>query len=490
MKELLGKFCLCVVVAVLTGCTSMRLQDFFTDYTQQMAQTRIAMQRGEFDKALSFIPSHQASHNGYALSLLEQGRMFFLSQNWSKSQATFNSVYQQLEQERAKAKIQLSKGVQNIGAFVSNDSAIEYQVPAYEQSMMHSYQALNYLYQGQLESALVEVRRANLVQQQALVANEQEIFDALDDLQAQGVDANALNNLYSSMNKVIGEVKNGFQNAYTFYLSGLLYEASGALNDAYIDYKKALEIFPNNRYLQSDVMRLAQLLHMTDDLRVFSQRFAGGVAKTQPSQSIVAKGNEANTGETGELVILYEQGMITPQRATRLDLPISTRHGDMRFYSLSLPIYQPAMSDNSLLSVTFQQYSYQSEPIVKLASLAAKTLKDRLPALVSRQVLRLLAKERVRREIKQEAGDIGNILASLYNLASEQADTRSWQTLPSTVDILRLRLPVGVHSLILEHGNGATKVDASITKGGITLINLTTVGSYTGYKMMDLSGGY
>ncbi|MEL0642622.1 tetratricopeptide repeat protein, partial [Pseudoalteromonas aliena] len=63
---------------------------------------------------------------------------------------------------------------------------------------------------------------------------------------------------YPSMGNVTRDVINGFQIAYTFYLSALLYQSAKQYNDAYIDYKKALAIHPNNIYLQQDVMRLAK----------------------------------------------------------------------------------------------------------------------------------------------------------------------------------------------------------------------------------------
>ena len=40
------------------------------------------------------------------------------------------------------------------------------------------------------------------------------------------------------MAELIGNIKNGFQNAFTFYLSGLLYEKDKQFDDAYITIKK------------------------------------------------------------------------------------------------------------------------------------------------------------------------------------------------------------------------------------------------------------
>ncbi|MCO4798034.1 MAG: hypothetical protein KC484_02385 [Colwelliaceae bacterium] len=461
----------------LTSCASMNFEDFFEGYAQQMEKVIYAQKQGDFDKALSLISKKNTSHNAYNLSLLEKGRLEFLSKNWEQSQFFFNDAYRTIKQESAKANIQISKGLQNVGAVISNDSAIKYQVPAYEQSMMHSYQALNYLYQGSIESALVEVRKANLVQELALDEHADDIFSAQQETIEEGVTHDTLNSVYPSMNEMIGDVKNGFQNAFTFYLSALLYESVGELNDAYIDYKKSLEIFPDNHYLKSDVLRLGKELNMIDDLAEFSDEDLLG-------STLLLK--DKYKGESGQLVILYEQGLVNKKQEKKLNLPLYTRHDDMRFFSFSLPVYQSINQVNQPLYLHYNQQTFQSDEIVILQSLATKQLVEQLPELITRQSLRIVAKEKMRRQMKQEGGDVGNIIASLYSIASEKADTRSWLSLPNRVHLLKVELPVGEHALSLEHINGHSVIDVNINAERISLINLTTVGTYTGYKSTNL----
>lgn len=471
------RFIIIMSSLILSSCSSMRFEDFFSGYAQQMNLVRVAQRNGDFTKALALIPQTNKQHNAYTLSLLEKGRLAFLEQNWAESQLLFDKAYQAIEQENQKANIQISKGFSNAGAAVSNDNAIKYQVPAYEQSMLHSYQALNYLYQGQLESALVEVRKANLVQEAALKENENAIFSAREKMTDKGITNDALYDHYPSMNEMIGSVKNGFQNAFTFYLSALLYESVGEDNDAYIDYKKALEIFPDNQYIKADVTRLAKRLNIRgDSSTVYSQKKLGH--------------EEAEQKQTGQVVILHEQGLVAEKQEVKLNLPLFTRHNDMRFFNFSLPVYQHAFQEENQntqpLRLNYQQQSFASDEIVVLQSLASKQLKDQLPSIVTRQAFRVIAKEQLRRKMSKEGGDIGNILASIYSIASEKADTRSWLTLPDRIHLLKVNLPVGRHTLNLEHFNGHSTVDVTINSNRISLINLTTVGNYTGYHVTNL----
>ncbi|MEW6992013.1 COG3014 family protein [Colwelliaceae bacterium 6441] len=451
----------------------MRFEDFFAGYTQQMRKVIQAQQQGDFVNALMLIPEHNKKHNAYNLSLLEKGRLAFLQQDWSQSSAFFADASQSIDYERAKAKIQISKGFENAGAVISNDSAIQYQVPAYEQSMMHSYQALNYVYQDNLESALVEVRKANLIQEQALRDNEDALLAAQQKMANQGMTTESLYEAYPSMIDMVGEVKNGFQNAFTFYLSGMLYESAGELNDAYIDYQKALEIFPNNKYLQLDVLRLAQYIGIQTDVE-----YTPELAKINQVEN--------ETDASGYVVVIYEQGLVNAKQEARLNLPLYTRHNNMRFFSFSLPVYRLLSHNEQPLVLHYNQERFQSDEIVVLQSLASKQLLEELPSLVTRQAIRLVAKEQMRKKMSKEGGDVGNILASLYNIASEHADTRSWLSLPNRIQLLKVALPVGQHNLAIEHANGRSIVEVNINKNRMTLINLTTVGNYSGYKTTNL----
>ncbi len=98
----------------------------------------------------------------------------------------------------------------------------------------------------------------------ALKNNENSLYKHQEKLAQQGVSMQSLHGRYPSMHNTIGQVKNSFQNAYTFYLSALFYESSGEYNRANIDYKKALAIYPNNHFLQQDSFRLAKKLNLLD----------------------------------------------------------------------------------------------------------------------------------------------------------------------------------------------------------------------------------
>jgi len=457
-------------LVVMTGCASMQLGNLFQSYSESMQAVRQSITSNNLTTAQAKLPTLSKSNTNYTLNLLEQGRVSFLQGNYQHSLDFFNKAYLASEEERAGAKLSVGSGVERLNALVTNDSAIRYQLAPYELSMLHTYQALNYLYTKDIESALVEVRRANLVQERALANHEQTLVE--ESINSSNINWQQVNAALSPLDSRIGDIKNGFQNAYTFYLSGLLYEASGELNDAYIDYKKALEIYSDNLFIQQDVLRLGSALGMDNDLKVLQERYGKYQQKVQAN--------------AGQLVVIVEQSLIDSKVEAPLRLPIFTRNNDMRFYSLAIPTYRGQTAKREPLTISVEGNMVSSQLLVKLQALVTKQLKDDMPAIVSRQVLRLITKEQLRRKMSREGGDVGNVLAGLYSLASERADTRSWLTLPGDVQLLKMSLAPGTHELKLGGIDNVSLPNIKVNPNRITLLTVTKMGNYTQYKVTNL----
>lgn len=445
---------------ILGGCSTIGFNDLFNDYANKMIPVRNAIENNNIDDAQSLIANNSATHSSYLLNQLEKARIDDLANNNQAAQSIYEGVYTQMQAKREAAKIQLSAGLEQSNALLTNDSAITYVPPAYEMSMLHSFKALNYVYKNDLEGALVEVRRANKVQVDELNKHQADINSTAKEAQQH----------YPSMSNVTRDVKNGYQNAYTFYLSALLYQSAKKLDDAYIDYKKALAIQPNNIYLQRDVLRLAKNQGFGQDYQEYKQRF-GEVEEISLPKS------------KGEVVILIEQGLVPKQDEFKLRLPIETSQGDLRFYSLAMPVYKDRTYTPAIKNIAIDNKNIALEPLVYLEALAAKTLEQAIPGKVARQVLRLVTKEKVRAELARSAGDVGNILANIYNLASEQADTRSWLTLPNQITLARDSLDAGEHILNIAN---QPAIKFTVSKQGLTLIYLTSINNYFSSHVVQL----
>ena len=459
---------------LLGGCAS-RWQDLFVSYSDQMVPLRNQLLLGHAAEALPKVRESTPGDDTYVLDQLERGRIAWLAGQDAISKQGFAAADSRLAWEESQARYRLSQGLAQAGSLLTNDQTMAYRTPDYERTMLHHYLALNYLQRGDAEGALVEVRRANQVQERALKARAGEVRKAKEESEEAEADGN-MRQLMSrgapELDRLIGQVKNGFQNAYTFYFSGVLYEAAGDLNDAWVDYQRGYQIAPDNQSLQDALLRLARLRGFADELREIEKK----VGRKAPP---LVKGQ-------GQLVVLFEDGLIPARREIFLPLPISTSSGDFRTFTVAVPYYDNRASDTGPLTVSAGSQVGRTSSLVRLEALAAKDLQERLPGMLTRQALRLVAKEQVRRTAAKEGGDVGNILVGIFNTLSERADTRSWLTLPAEASSWQGMLPAGEVQLQLGAGSAMRTLPLTVHGGRTTLVWVQRLGNRLTTRVMPL----
>ncbi len=448
---------------VMTGCASTST---FTPYPGQIKPLMTSLvNRTPVDLSQCLLSECQSSD--LILYNMERGRYAQVIGSSDASMADFRTSMAKISANDEKALISASDVGANVAATLVNDNAIPYEGEGYERVLLHHYQALNYLKKKDLEGAGVEVRRANAEQNDALQRFEKEVGRAQEEALEKNVggSVSGVDRQYAQMDEVAGKVKNSFQNAYTFYISGFIYELLQQPNDAYIDYKKALEIYPANRYLQRDVLRLAANLQMDDDLMALNKRFPGA------KKSFTAP---ADSG-SGELLVIFEDGFVPQKHEIKIPIPIS-RSG---LISIAFPIYKEKWSAPVPLRILDNTTLIGStEPICDVRALAVKALKEKAAVIATRQIIRAVAKGVTTAEAKKQLGDFGELASSLWNLVSESADLRSWLTLPANAQILRTTLPYGSYKLALQHPMvpGVAYADVEIPVSGKTVAQVVRTG--------------
>jgi uncharacterized protein len=383
------------------------------------------------------------------LFLLERGRMAQLLGDTELSKTAFGEAIQAIKDFDEQALVTAKDAGSQLAAILLNDNAIAYNGDGFERVLLRHFQALNYLASGDLEGAAVEIRNANFEQEQALKAHEKEVAAAEHAAEENRVTVfdGDVSSGFSIMDEAAGKVKNSFQNAYTFYMSAILREMLGEPNDAYIDYKKALEIFPDNTFIQQDVVRLANELQMIDDIQSF------------PTSLATLSSNLATRGQNdGEIIVFFEDGLVPKKEGILISIPLASGLTGVAF-----PIYNTKWTAPEPLVITSDGTKVsQSQPVCYIGSLAVQALKERIPTMLLRQVLRSTVKGVATKAAKDRAGGWGSLAASAYNLLSEKPDTRSWISLPAHAQIIRMTLSTGTHSLALRQSGSAAMADTSV----------------------------
>lgn len=452
------------LLLVVTGCAATST---FTAYPHKIHPLQASLtSRTPLDLSQCLLSECQGKD--LILYNMERGRYAQIVGKTDVSMADFKTSMEKIRENDEKALISASDIGANVAATLVNDNAIPYEGEGYERVLLYHYQALNYLKKKDVEGAGVEVRRANAEQNEALQRFEKELEKSREEASEKNVNRGAASRIatqYAQMDEVAGKVKNSFQNAYTFYLSGFVYELLQQPNDAYIDYKKALEIYPENRYLQKDVLRLAAKLDMRDDLDELNKRFS-----VDPEQKFVPE----NASDSGELLVLFEDGFVPEKHEVKIALPI-----DRNIVSIAFPIYQEKWSAPTPLQLLSRNDLIGStEPICDIRALAVKALTEKVPILATRQIIRAIAKAVTAAQARKNMGDLGQFAANVWNIISESADLRSWLTLPSNVQILRTTLPAGSYKLTLQHSMAGvpTPVNVDIAANGKTILQVTRTG--------------
>ncbi|HMB71149.1 MAG TPA: hypothetical protein VKU85_17700, partial [bacterium] len=413
-----------LAVASLSGCAS---------YTQKALAVRDPLIQGDLESAQAFLEEKTPGGKGlpylFELGLVQRARGDFQASN-----ATFESAELLVDDLYTKS---VSK---EILAFATSDETIPYSGETWERVLVNYYRALNYIDLGDFEAALVECRKLN---QKLRV-----YVDSDDDPPTYRTDA------------------------FAQYVTSILYEISGDLNDAWVSLRLAEEGYAHyaEAYgvqappsLVPDYLRLALDHGYADDPASVREKYAD--VKYTPTSELLKQ---------GEIVLLYEEGFIAPKIQEDVFLPIlkteweddhesyarrlsrpGYRHRKYKkteleyLLRIALPTYQPrAPGDRpGYAKVGAGGKSAQTVIAEDLDAIARKGLEDRMGGILFRTIVRALGKYALTRGVEKETGKIGGLLANIVTAATEKADTRSWITLPRTVQIARIVVPPGSHDV-------------------------------------------
>ena len=309
-------------------------------------------------------------------------------------------------------------------AFLGNDMSLPYDGENFERVMLHTVGMLNYASLGQVDEALVEARRA-----------DQRLMQYVDK---------------AGKDKVTYQ-----QDALSRYLSASLYESEGgqARWDAFLDYKKCDEAFasyakaygtPLPGLLKSDLLRMSSKLGEKEATNAFFARFG-----SQPL---------ADTKDKGEVIVILNEGLAPVKISDHIDLPIALSDGTVQYFSAAFPRFVPRLT--SFASAKVSDGAGEAVPLElfqDVQGIAIRDLADRVALIrvkaIARATVKFQAARALQQEAKKEGGEGAQLLAilstNIYGIISEQADTRSWRTLPGRISLARLNLAPGLHNLHL-----------------------------------------
>ncbi len=447
VKKVSRWIALAALSAAVTGCSALSASKLFSHYSAQNSPARQALAAGNYQQSLDLAVLSEGM-----LTDLEKGRVELLLQRPEQSQQQFNLAYREVQRLEEQAVISISDSAASIGALALNDNITDYLPPDYEVGYLHLYSALNYLQQSDLEGALIEMRRANRVQERALSNRESSLKRAESEMRNSGLDPNlgSVLSRYPDAGKSLQAVQNG----YLFYLSALLFEADGDLNAAYIDIKRALAVNSNNAQIVTAAVRIGTKFGAPDEVKQMRQQYG----------SLVIEDELERNDQRGRVIVIQEVGVVLPMSEWRLTVPVYDSRRNTAFYSVALPYYGEASTPRAA-KVSVGEQSLATNSLTDVNLMAKQSLTEQMPTILVRQVLRAITKDRIRKEASN-GDDVGNAIFNIMNTLTEQPDTRSWQSLPAEVKSASAMISAGEQRVTV----GQHELDIVVNPGQTTLV--------------------
>jgi hypothetical protein len=412
-----------------------------------------SLRQGDPQKAVELVEQAEDSYDedSYLLYLMDIGMTLHLAGNYEESN-------KYLEEADELVGEQYTKRLHDeAAAMLLNEGELPYRGDPYEQVMINVIKALNYALLQNLSEALVEARKID----------------------------HRLNVLNDSVDQ--DEYR---EDPFARYLTGVLYEASGDLNNAFIGYRKAEEGYrlasswsgvtlPDT--LKRDLLRVTKALHFEEDHQHYRLTFPETPDFEDSSSSMA------------QIFVVSYNGRGPIKEDVFIDVPLSyealqlaainkyglgggtrrTRGRDAILYGfqgqivrVALPQLVPHQSQVAYSTVRTEQsgspYETMTERVYDVGATAKKNLDDQFPALMVRAAARGAIKYGVAQGIGQgvrasingnEAqlvGLLATAIATMMVIASEEADIRNWQTLPGEIQIGRLWLPPGMYTITID----------------------------------------
>lgn len=409
--------------------------------------------KGDVSSADAEIEKNKANYGerNAVLYLMDRGMTLHMAERYAESNRQLEMAEQRIED------LFTTRVSAEAAAFLTNDNLLPYEGEDFEKVMINLVRALNYVYMGDMENALVEARKVD---------------HKLD----------LINDRYAGK-------KNAYkEDAFARYLAGILYEAGGyqEQNDAWTSYRKSLRTFGDYTTLYStpvpavavqDVLRLSDALGQNDILDEVKKEFPD--VKWQSNK--VLKGR-------GELVFISYNGRAPVKEDNFLDIPLSPEAIAYVFATskennqVKSTVRGISAIQGQLIRVAFPKFmSQKSEvayadvsltpqdgsggmemrtvPMENITAIAIKNLDDRITRIAAKavaraavkKVLALAIQQKVEKESGPMAGFLAGAVANAAAFATEQADKRSWRTLPDEIQLARIAAPPGTYNVEIKY---------------------------------------
>jgi len=350
---------------------------------------------------------------------LESGSAFSYDEDYNQSIKAFNDSEMLMKYYREQI---LAKDVaQTLSSLLVNDTTRPYIGTEYDGIMVNTYKAIDYMAKEDMDGARVEFNRAIDRQRRAkiffaqMIQKEKEAIDKKEQESAsEGKNLSVSNELidekllqnYPSLHDF--EPYPDFVNPTTTYLAGLFAKANGDGSKSEYLLKEAYGMMPKSEAVKADFL-------------------------------------QKNYDKT--VWLIFENGQAPILKEWRIDFPIWIFSSHLSYISLALPKLVQRDIAWPYLNVRFDDNSTIKTEFLSSMDRVIKTefLKS-YSSIVHRAILSTATKTAINYALEQKSNgsngaELVRFIAAVYQIASTQADTRIYSTLPKEFQVARFKRP-------------------------------------------------
>lgn len=411
-----------ISLLMLSACASFYEGTY--EYNRQFEQ-------GNLERALKELRSSSAYKRAHAkfLYYANNGLLLSVMGRYDESNEYFEKAFLFGEDYRINY-------AREAASYLTNPTVTIYRGEDHEHLMVLYFKALNFLKLNKYEEALVECRRLNIRLQQ-------------------------LSDRYNSPDKYR-------RDAFIHNLMGIIYQASGDWNNAFIAYRNALEVYEEDysrlfgvlvpEQLKKDLLVAAWNTGFRDEFEFYRNQFGWDDFKPQK--------------HFADLVFFWHNGLGPVKDEWSVTFFVNRSDNLFTFYNdqLGLTYSFPVMEENDQKSlsrlevfrVAFPKYaerpvvyreaevqldgeSYPLQRAEDINRIAFKSLQERMTLEFSKALIRVALKKAAEHSARKEDDNFGAIIGFI-NAMTEKADTRNWQSLPHSIYYSRIPLNEGMNN--------------------------------------------
>lgn len=447
-----------------TGCAT---------YQQQNSGNSAEWQRGNLTNAVAAITekaNKNANGKDAIIWRLEQGAELRANGQYDDSNKAFDMAQDMIDDYAQKAKVSVSH---EAGALLSNQAELPYEGRAYDGIMLNTYEALNYLALGEPDKARPELIRAYQRQQDAVEENKKRIEKLQDEAASNTNNATiqkaqqdpkfqaAIQSDYTYLDNL--KPYADYVNPFTVYLDGLYFMADAAdtsdLDRAHKSFERVSTLLGDNDYIKQDLTAVDDLLNGKPPIPT--------------------------------TYVIFETGCAPVRGQIRIDIP--TFWPELPYLGAAFPTLKIQNNYIASLTIATDATNMTTTLLSSMDSVVGRNFKNELPAIITKTLISTAIKatathfawEATRHKRADGTLDNGGIAgalvlagASIYQVAVNISDTRTWTTLPKEFQFCRFQTPPD-RKIELDTPDGSQKIPVTIEDGTINIVYVKSIDSGT-----------